>query len=188
MASKPEERLFIDTSRIKAVSLGGAKFWEMVVDNHTNFTWSFFLKSEDTQNKPIMQLLKFLEKEGKKFKLICCNNAGENCALEKDCADNQLQIKLKYTSANSPQYNGKVEQKFATIYARVRALLKDARLLSTLRSLLWCKAAKHMMLVENHLTTATKEIPLQIAMYCQRNPAFEQIHVFWRDVSDQESW
>ena len=37
-ANKPGERLFIDTSRIKAVSLGGAKFWAMVVNNYTDFT------------------------------------------------------------------------------------------------------------------------------------------------------
>ena len=41
-----EERLYIDTSSVKTESLGGAKFWLLVVDDFTGMGWSYFLKGK----------------------------------------------------------------------------------------------------------------------------------------------
>jgi hypothetical protein len=40
----PEERIHIDISLINEISLGGAKSWALVVDDCSDYFWSFFLK------------------------------------------------------------------------------------------------------------------------------------------------
>ena len=40
------ERLFIDTSSIKGTSFGGAKFWLLIVDDFTDMSWSYFIRSK----------------------------------------------------------------------------------------------------------------------------------------------
>jgi hypothetical protein len=51
-------------------------------------------------------------------------------------------IKFELTPPGNPQYNGEVERKFATLYARVRAMINDAGFNNVLRGGLWAEAAK----------------------------------------------
>ena len=51
-------------------------------------------------------------------------------------------INFKYTAVNTPQQNGRVERKFATLYERVRAMVNGARLNRKLRGGLWAECAK----------------------------------------------
>jgi transposase InsO family protein len=75
------------------------------------------------------------------YKKIRCDNAGENNTLEKLCEREELGIQFEYTSPGSPQYNGKVEQKFATLYARIRTMMNAALLPRHMRDRLWAEAA-----------------------------------------------
>ena len=47
---------------------------------------------------------------------ICCDNSGENYALEKSCKREGLGIKFEFTAPNTPQQNGRAERKFATLF------------------------------------------------------------------------
>jgi len=42
----PGERIYINISSIKERSFEGAKFWALVLDEHSYFCWSFFLKNK----------------------------------------------------------------------------------------------------------------------------------------------
>ena len=57
---------------------------------------------------------------------------GENKSFEKLCESKGLGINFEYTGPGSPQYNGRVERKFATLYGRTRAMLNSAKLPLTL--------------------------------------------------------
>ena len=83
----PGERLHIDQSTVKHNSLGGRKNWLLVVDEATNFKWSYFLRKKSDQVEVLTGLIKKLKNNGKKVKMIRCDNAGENKALEKECKD-----------------------------------------------------------------------------------------------------
>jgi hypothetical protein len=41
----PGERLYVDISSIKERIFGGAKFWSLIVDDYTDYCWSFLLKN-----------------------------------------------------------------------------------------------------------------------------------------------
>jgi hypothetical protein len=85
-------RYIVDQKR----SLGGSKFWLLVLDDCMDHAWSHFLKHKDDQVDLLIEEIKDLKvKEGKVMKFIQCNNAGEQ---------------FKYMSSNSPQFNGRVKR------------------------------------------------------------------------------
>ena len=45
-SSTPSERLCIDISSVKTTSLGGSKFWLLIMDDATRMCWSAFLKAK----------------------------------------------------------------------------------------------------------------------------------------------
>ncbi len=79
--SIPLERIFVDTSELPSKSLGGSKYWIMVVDDATRFKWSFFVKSKAVLGD-IMQkyICKYVNEYNIKY--LRCDNAGENQALK----------------------------------------------------------------------------------------------------------
>jgi hypothetical protein len=42
----PGKRLYIDISSIKEFSFKGAKFWALIVDDCTDYCWSFVMKNK----------------------------------------------------------------------------------------------------------------------------------------------
>jgi hypothetical protein len=116
----PGERLYIDASSVKAKSFGGSKFWLLVVDDCTDVAWSAFLNKQSDQVERLITLIKELAiKDKVSVKYIRCDNAGENGALEKECAKQGLGIQFEYTGPGTPKFNGRVERKFATLYSKV---------------------------------------------------------------------
>ena len=77
-------------------------------------------------------VLKFIKKlkseENKTVKFIQCDNAGENNKLQELLDNKGMGIKFEYTAVDTPQQNGKVERKFATLYGKVRSALNAAKL------------------------------------------------------------
>jgi hypothetical protein len=48
-----------------------------------------------------------------------------------------MRCKFEFTAPDSPQQNGKIERKFATLYGRVRAILNRAEFTENLRNVMW---------------------------------------------------
>ena len=151
------ERLFIDISSVKGESYSGSKYWLLVLDDCTDHIWSYFLTAKShTRTEMILLLKELLAKYGKVVKYIRCDNAGENKALEKECKVQGLGIQFEYTAPGTPQHNGRVERKFATLYVRVRSMLNEANLEQTRRTGLWTEAARTAMLLDTILVSTTK--------------------------------
>jgi hypothetical protein len=149
----------IDTSSVKKQSFGKSKFWLLIMDDCTGVCWSRFLKKKSDQVDLIINLLKDLKsKHNKTVKLIRCDNAGENKSLQKLCEKEGLGIQFEYTAPGTPQLNGRVERKFATLYGRVRAMLNGARLTKELRNGLWTEAARTASDLENTLTSTKRPV------------------------------
>ena len=74
-------------------------------------------------------------------KIIRCDNAGEN----KD-ADNHLRhaekgVRFEYTSSGTPQHNGVMERRFATLYGRTRSMLHFCGCPETMKLKIWAECA-----------------------------------------------
>jgi hypothetical protein len=118
-AKHNRERLFMDISSIKTTSYGGSKFWLLVVDNKTDYLWSYFLKRKsETKDKICSLVLELNTKNGLNVLFIRCDNAGEE-ELQKLAP----QVQFEFTAPDTPQQNGWVERKFARLYGSVRAMM-----------------------------------------------------------------
>ena len=60
-----------------------------------------------------------------------------------------MKITFEYTAANTPQQNGRIERKFATIYGRVRSMLTAAGIEGKLRKDLWAEAGNTAINLRN---------------------------------------
>jgi transposase InsO family protein len=153
------ERLCINISYVKGLSYGNRKFWLLIVDDCVDQCWSEFLAKKSDTTKVMLMLIKDLKARNNKIvKYIQCDNAGENHKLEEACKREGLGIQFEYTAPGTPQQNGRVERKFATLYARVRAMLNHALLPSKLQHGLWAEAAAAATLIENTLVTKYKNM------------------------------
>ena len=72
------ERVYVDISSIKERSFGGAKFWALVVDDYSDFCWSFFLKNKSDLKVKMVNLLTDLKIADVNVKIIRCDDADEN--------------------------------------------------------------------------------------------------------------
>jgi hypothetical protein len=86
-------------------------------------------EDKDEQVPIIIKHIRMLQNEPKiKVKYICCDNSGENHDIQNYLREKSpnMKCKFEFTAPDSPQQNGKIERKFATLYGRVRAILNGA--------------------------------------------------------------
>ena len=95
----------------------------------------------------------FWARHNKQVKFIQCDNSGENNKLEELCRKDGLGITFEYTAPGTPQQNGRVEQKFATLYGIVRAMKIASGLPKHLCDGFWAEAANTAKLLDNIMLT-----------------------------------
>lgn len=150
-ATTPGGRLCIDISSPSTKSIGGKCHWLLVVDDCTDYAWSFFLKKKSETKDIMIALIKELKQTyGITVKSIRCDNSGENNALQKSCKQEGLGITFEYTAPDTPQQNGRVERRFPTLYGRVRAMLQNIGA-SINNKRLWAEAANTATDLDNML-------------------------------------
>jgi hypothetical protein len=161
--SEKGEKINLDISSVKHISFGGSKFWLLLQDDYTNYLWSFFLSSKNELSTKVIEWLKTTEKNYEfKVKTIKLDNSGENRSLEVEVKkDSKLKIKFEFTAPNSPQQNGKIERKFATIWGKVRSMLNTARVPWSIRAKLWAQCANHCTDLENISVNKGKRSPYE---------------------------
>ena len=124
----------MDISSLKHKRYGGEKQWLLVVDDATDANWSYIQKKKSELAENMIQLILDLKnKNNVTTKFIRCDNAGENKKLEEECKRRGLGITFEYTAVGTPQQNGKVERRFATLGGKTRATLNKAGLSEDLR-------------------------------------------------------
>ena len=84
-----------------------------------------------------------------KIKRVRCDNAGENLIVEKQCINENMKIKFEYTSPGTPQQNGRIEKKFATLCAQIRSMFVSAGTEGQLWKRLWAEAANTSAMIDN---------------------------------------
>ena len=149
----PGERLYIDISSIKERSFGGAKFWALIVDDCTDYCWSFILKSKSDLNNKVRTLLTDLTIAGLNVKFIRCDDAGENMSMKNDQGIKSFGVKFEFSGPRTPQRNGKVERKFQTFYGRIRSMLNGAGLKGDLRNKIWAECVMTTTYLSNVIAT-----------------------------------
>jgi transposase InsO family protein len=129
----PGERLCVDISSMKERSFGGAKFWTLILDDYTDYCWSFVMENKSDIKARIKTLLTDFKIANRIVKFIRFDDADENMTMKNDPEIKTFGIKFEFSGPITPQRNGKVERKFQTLYGRIRAMLNGAGLEGELR-------------------------------------------------------
>lgn len=107
------ERIFIDGTSVQTPSMGGNKYWHVVVDDYSHQVWSLFMPRKSDQVSRLYTFIKKMKGRGTPVKAIRCDNAGENKELQKKCLASPdpdiVAIKFEFTAWDSPNYNGRAE-------------------------------------------------------------------------------
>jgi transposase InsO family protein len=149
----PGERLYVDISSIKERNFGREKFWPLIVDDYTDYCWSFVLRSKSDLKVIIKTLLTDLKIANRNVRFIRCDDAGENMTMKNDPEIKSLGIKFEFSGPRTPQGNGKVERKFQTLYRRMRAMLNGADLEGELRGKIWAECVMNVSYLSNIIST-----------------------------------
>ena len=102
----------------------------------------FFETKSDTCER-VIRFIKNLRAQNYPVKFIRCDNAGENQILQQQCDREILNVRFEFTGPDTPQYNGKIERRFATLYGRVRVIVNEAKVPDEMRNKLWAEACNH---------------------------------------------
>jgi hypothetical protein len=158
-AKEKGERIFIDLSWIRTPSFARNKYWLLIMDEFTHFLWSFFLRTKDELVYTMINFINNLQKTQQiKIKYIRCDNASENRSLQDTIAEKQnINCKFEYTAPASPQQNGKIERKFASLNGKVRAMLNHAEFTWPMRQSMWAYAALLATKLDNILILTDKQ-------------------------------
>ncbi len=172
----------MDISSMDNKSFGKKRFWLLVVDDATDYCWSFFLKEKSKTGKVLTDLIKRLkDNKNVTVKKICCDNAGENTAFKVEAERQRLGLQFKYTARKTPQQNGRVERKSATLFERVHAMLNTAGYVGekmNLRHGLWAEAVAVATKVENILVSANKPVPAYNSFFGKQAPYAKHLRTF----------
>jgi hypothetical protein len=153
------ERIFIDISSVKGESYGSAKFWLLALDDKTDHPTSFFLtRKSETKTKLVPWIKDLKSKHSIIVKFIRGDDAGENTSLENACLAAGLGIQFEYTAAGTPQFNGRVERKFATLYGRVQSMMNATNVPQKMRTGIWTECAATVSKSDSIMVTNTKPI------------------------------
>jgi Reverse transcriptase (RNA-dependent DNA polymerase) len=174
------QQVNIDISSVKARSFSKSKYWLLIQDDFTGYLWSYFLKERSDLPEQVLKWVYEFQKElDCKVQTIRLDNAGENESLQEliDSTDD-LKIKFEYTAPYTPQQNGKVERKYATLYGKVRAMLNAARLTRRLKNGLWTHCAKLATQLENVIVKPTDNKTAAERLYGNNPNWINNLHIF----------
>jgi len=97
------EWLFLDISSTEYVSYRKSKFWLLVMDNATDYCWSFFLKAKSETAEVMVNFIKKLkDTKNVTVKNIRCDNASENKAFQSRAEQEHLGLNFEYTACKKP--------------------------------------------------------------------------------------
>ena len=120
----PGHLFSFDISSVNVKSLENSKYWVCFVDSATGFTWSFFLTTKGSTPRTMLNLVNLLEGRHKiPVKILRCIGAGETIKTRALFLKEKSQVQFQITSRDTPQHNGQVERKIATIDGKVTAVL-----------------------------------------------------------------
>ncbi|GJS94028.1 putative ribonuclease H-like domain-containing protein [Tanacetum coccineum] len=108
------------------------KYYLVVTDDYSRFTWVFFLATKDETSGILKSFITEVENlVDKKVKIIRCDNGTEfkNRVMSEFCE--KKGIKKEFSVARTPQQNGVAERRNKTLIEAARTMLADSKLPTT---------------------------------------------------------
>lgn len=160
---------------IEPTTLGGNKYFFLLVDDFSRMMWVYMLKSKDESFSSFKKFRALVEDGAeKKIRVFRTDRGGEFNSNEFKvyCEDNG--IERHYTTPYTPQQNGVVERRNRTVVEMARCFLKEMSLPATL----WGEAVRHSIYVLNRLPTRVLSTQTPYEAWTGNKPDLRYIRVF----------
>jgi transposase InsO family protein len=124
---RPLELLHMDLfGPITYISIGGSKYYLVIVDDYSRFTWVFFLQEKSQTQETLKGFLRQAQNEfGLRIKKIRSDNGTEFKNSQIEGFLEEEGIKHELSSPYTPQQNGVVESKNRTLLDMARTMLDE---------------------------------------------------------------
>jgi transposase InsO family protein len=178
-AKTPCERMFVDITGPFSKTLGGTRYWLQIVDDASRMGFCFFLKTKDEIGIKMELFIKQIKVLDKEITTIRCDNAGENISHLQRIAI-EYKINIEFTSPHTPEYNGVVERRIASIKQKGHAMMLAANMSEKARELLWAEAVKTANTLSNiTMNRAIKQTPYEF-FFGKKSKLYENLIQFGR--------
>jgi transposase InsO family protein len=157
------------------VSIGGKRYFLLLVDDATRYTWVYFLREKGEASAQIKEWKAAVELEtGDKLKVLRTDNGGEFTSKEFEHFLAMAGIKHQTTAPYTPQQNGVVERANRTHVERMRAMLATGRVPKTF----WTAAIKTSVYVGNRSATRALKDTTPYESYLNKKPSLGYFRTF----------
>ena len=156
----------MDISLFKHESMGGKRYWLIVVDEFSDCSHSFFLKRKSDQIELFPIWIKELKaKYGIDIKYIRLDNSGENRSLYNECDKQNLGITFEFSAPGTPQQYSVVERKTPTLMGRSRAMMLTAGFSQQDKRKFWCEVISTATKLDNIMVRKERTKPPYTLFY-----------------------
>jgi transposase InsO family protein len=124
---RPLELLHMDLFGPAAyISIGGSKYYLVIVDDYSHFTWVFFLQEKSQTQETLKRFLRRTQNEfGLRIKKIRSDNGTEFKNSQIEGFLEEEGIKHEFSSPYTPQQNSIVERKNRTLLDMARTMFDE---------------------------------------------------------------
>jgi transposase InsO family protein len=128
---RPLELLHMDLfGPIAYISIGGGKYYLVIVDDYSRFTWVFFLQEKSQTQETLKRFLRRAQNEFElRIKKIRSDNRTEFKNSQIKGFLEEEGIKHEFSSHYTPQQNGVVERKNKTLLDMAKTMLDEYKTL-----------------------------------------------------------
>lgn len=175
-ASKPLEMIHADLcGPISPETIGGNKYFLLIVDDFTRFMWIFLMKTKD-ETFDLFKKFKIQVEKGKpnKIQILRTDRGGEFNSYQFTEFCRAQGIKRQLTAPYTPQQNGVVERRNRTVVEMTRSLLKAMQVPDRL----WGEAARHTVYLLNRILTKSVKNVTPYEAWKGVKPKLSHIRVF----------
>jgi transposase InsO family protein len=124
---RPPELLHMDLfGPIAYITIGGSKYYLVIVDDYSHFIWVFFLQEKSQTQETLKGFLRRAQNEfGLRIKKIRSDNGTEFKNSQIEGFLEEEGIKHEFSSPYTPQQNGVVKRKNRTLLDMARTMLDE---------------------------------------------------------------
>lgn len=158
-AEKIGERFFVDTTGPFAEVATGSKYLFGAVDDYSGKLFMMFGARKSALKDFVEKLLNRVKETHGLPKYVKLDGGGENMAVRKFCNDHGIKVEL--TPPATPQYNGRIERRFAVVTSMAMALLWNAGFTSAMKKKLLPQALMTASFLNDLAPTARSKLSAQ---------------------------
>jgi hypothetical protein len=136
------------------------------------------LKKKRDLNEKVANFIQALKTKKTDVKFVRFNKAVEIRALEDHCNRIGINVSFEYSCSRIPQRIGKVEQKYQTLYDRIRAMVNGAGRKDEVRSGIWAESASTATFYSNVLLTNGRSKFPQELMFGKKSHCVNNLRLF----------